>query len=519
MNEIIIIFILFFISIITVIPIPILNGRVIDLIVNTHRFNDVLITILLIVILELSRYLVMCYTKKKITQINNDVIVKVKSNILNTIFDFKMSYLNRKEIGYIGSRLKEVENISLIFSANTLNSFFTIIDLVISLIISATINYRIVILMIPIFLLMAFITKKNSEKIKKLSILNYEKMALENKKLFSILSLIEGIKMFNMKEKESKNYEQSASLASFYSNKLQYYTIVFGENILLLTKLSMIIILLISSYLIFTGTLTLGGYTTISQYIGRITSNITILVMLPITLKPSLISLKRIIEFISIDKDRNGEEFNEKINEIRLRNICFSYGDNEEQILRKISMKLETGNIYHLIGDNGKGKTTLAKIICNLYDADSGSYLINNKDISVYSSASIRNHIVITGHKFYLHEENLFDNLFKNYNEFEKIIDEFDLENELNFTLKNENVKIQKDGRELSSGQKQMLEIIRAVLLDKDILIFDEPLANLDIQSKVKILNLIKNIKDKIVIVISHESLGEGVTTLTPFIM
>lgn len=156
------------------------------------------------------------------------------------------------------------------------------------------------------------------------------------------------------------------------------------------------------------------------------------------------------------------------------------------------------------MGESGQGKTTIMNILAGLYPLENGKLIIDNKGIR-----DSRLDLVFVSQEVDLFDLSIRDNLCLN----KEISDEIILEllneagliewyNELPQGL---DTMVGERGIKLSSGQKQRLNLIRGILIDKDLYFFDEPTSNLDILSEEKIINMIeKYLKEKTYVIVTH---------------
>lgn len=189
---------------------------------------------------------------------------------------------------------------------------------------------------------------------------------------------------------------------------------------------------------------------------------------------------------------------------IECKNLSFKY--EQDYVLSNIDFKLKTNSLYVLKGDNGSGKTTLCKILTGLYDNYEGEIYLENRDIKKMNRDELLNLIFYSAQLAPVFSDTLSNNIFldskitkEQENKYFKMIKFFSLD-EL------EEKEIIDDGS-VSGGQKQKIGILRALFSNKEILIFDEPTANLDKQSIKKLVMIIKKLKEtKLIIVISHDN-------------
>ena len=181
----------------------------------------------------------------------------------------------------------------------------------------------------------------------------------------------------------------------------------------------------------------------------------------------------------------------------------FSYKDRS-RIIRIPDFKISKGDKISVMGESGQGKTTILNILSGTYSLKEGIMKFDNKEVN-----NIRPDIVYISQDVELFDMSIRDNLTlgKNISE-KKLIQMFEdaglkewydgLENGLDEIVGEKGVK-------LSAGQRQRLNIIRGILINKDVYFFDEPTSALDIESEEKIVNMIdKYLNEKTYIIVTH---------------
>lgn len=192
------------------------------------------------------------------------------------------------------------------------------------------------------------------------------------------------------------------------------------------------------------------------------------------------------------------------MNIIKIDNICKNY--KTLKALDNVSLSIDNGELFGLLGVNGAGKTTLIKILCGLTKKTSGSVLINGFnldsdidkikeiiDISPQETAIAENLTVKENLEFFA---NIYSNTDADY--INEIIDTFSLSNVLNTRAKI-----------LSGGYKRRLSIAIALISKPSILFLDEPTLGLDVFARRELWNIIKKLKNKITIILTSHYLEE----------
>ncbi len=229
--------------------------------------------------------------------------------------------------------------------------------------------------------------------------------------------------------------------------------------------------------------------------------------------------LNYIFEFLQLQPKikaaENPSSFPESLKEgIQFENITFQYPLTQKQVLKDISATFPKGKVIALVGENGSGKTTLIKLLCRLYDPDSGSIRLDGIDIKKGDLPQLRSKIAVIyqdfAHYFFTAGENIQISDLQQPSR-EKMIAAAQASGVDDFIKQLPNTYDQKlgreffDGAELSIGQWQKIALSRAFYKDAEIIILDEPTSSIDPLAEHKIfsqLNALK--KNKIIILVTH---------------
>lgn len=195
--------------------------------------------------------------------------------------------------------------------------------------------------------------------------------------------------------------------------------------------------------------------------------------------------------------------------DIEFKNVSFAYNE-DAKVLKDVSFTAKQGEVTALVGISGSGKTSVLRLISRLYDYDTGSILIDGKDIKNISTESLFKNVSIVFQDVTLFNTSIMENirLGRESATDEEVKEAARLANCIDFIEKlpdGFNTLIGENGAELSGGERQRISIARAFLKDAPVLILDEISASLDVDNEKKIQDsLNKLIKDKTVIIISH---------------
>jgi len=195
--------------------------------------------------------------------------------------------------------------------------------------------------------------------------------------------------------------------------------------------------------------------------------------------------------------------FNDKIS---FKNVSFTY--SEEQVLKKVNLSILKNKITGIIGTSGSGKSTIVDLLLKIYDPDGGQILIDEKDISIINKNSLRKNISFMPQNIFIDEKSIVENvLLKNSmseNKIENLMREINLFSDL--SSKNLTTELEYGGKNISGGQKQKINFLRAITKQAGFIILDEPTNNLDDYSVEVVSKFIKEkSKNSTILIIAHD--------------
>lgn len=447
------------------------------------------------------------YTSAKMTNninmvVSRETIVKIINMPLRIRETYQTGDLLTRidDIGVIGETLSDLiislsMNITLlvICSIALINrSFFFFLLTVIFMIV-----YSIV-----LFLINPIIKESNKKILYKTSDYNsYLNESLDN---------VELIKNHCIERHVEQNFAKKYNF--ILREKLKYNILISIENSLIsfITAVFNVIILCYGYYLVQNGDINISDLI----LIFFLSSIVQIPLMSFVDLHPKYQAmkseLKRIEEIIDYYEEENVELSNIDLKKsIRFENVSFSY-NCRKNIIENVSFNIQHGQRFGIIGKNGSGKTTIAKLLQKFYCDYDGEIFIGDIPLKNYPNKIVRQRIGYVSQEFKFFSGTLRYNLI-----FDKDITDERIQEILSFCYCENILKklsggldsmVSEDGSNFSRGEKQKLVLAREFLKSPDIMIFDEVTSNLDKESILHIQNIISQLEFKITcIIITHK--------------
>ena len=325
------------------------------------------------------------------------------------------------------------------------------------------------------------------------------------------------IKAHNRKEREAARV--AASSTKYIKQNLGLVKIVgsFFPMTLLFTNLSLAIVLYLGGRQTIELTITPGDFVAFISYLGLLTWPMMALGWVTNLVQRGRASLDRINRILQthpeISTQKDAISVHRFEGQIVFEDVGFTYrhnGRNSERVLSEINLKVEPGKVLGIIGPPGSGKTTLLSLIPRLYDASSGYVRIDGRDVRSLRMDNLRAHIAFMPQEPFLFAGTIRDNItFGN-----PLVTDDELENVTKMAAVYDTICSFSNGFEsivgekgvvLSGGQKQRIALARCLLPQTTVLILDDPISQVDLETGTAIINTLKSIiGHKTIIIVSH---------------
>ena len=498
---------------------PLLSGYCIDAIISegnvdfeTVYFFGTLMILFYVVSSGLSYVIsiTMVKTSKKI-------VLKMRRDCFNSLTKLPISYFDTNQIGDIISKISyDIDTVNVSLSTDLVNictSVVTVITSLVMMIIISPILVLVFVITIPIALLFTrFMVRRTRPMFRNRSKMLGELNA-NVEEAFSSLPTIHAYSRENDIIERFDNVNKEATKASF---KAEVYGGITGPGVNFVNNLSFSLICLFGVLLNYYYGLTLGNIQSFILYSKKFSGPINETANIFIELQSSMAAAERVFNLIDADKERvdtidaiNIQEKYHNVGDVELQNVEFSY-NIERKIIKGISFEANKGQIIALVGPTGCGKTTIVNLLMRFYDIDAGKILLNDTNILDITRKSLRQSYSMVLQDTWLFEDTVFNNIAYGatdvtLEDVKRVCKLARVDGFINRLPQGYNTVLSEGGVNISKGQKQLLTIARAMLLDCDMLILDEATSNVDTRSEILIQEAMKELaKNKTCFIIAH---------------
>lgn len=328
------------------------------------------------------------------------------------------------------------------------------------------------------------------------------------------LSGIRVLKAYVREESEAEAFDQESSAYRDRSLKLALVEAAWRPVFVTLTGASTIIVVWVGGKLAMTGDITIGNIAEYIIYVALMTwpvASMGFVITMVQRASASMIRLNDILDAQpSIKSGTEGSASFEVDGHISFRNVSFRHPNNGVMALKNVSVDIPAGTTLAIVGRTGSGKTTFAEMIPRLLDAEEGQVVIDGEDVKNLPLSTVRNAIGYVPQDVFLFSDTVANNIsFGQMDAHELDIERAALEADLL-----DNVKEFRKGFEtfvgergitLSGGQKQRTSIARALVRDPKILILDDALSAVDVNTERTVLNHLRShFGKRTIVIVSH---------------
>jgi len=438
------------------------------------------------------------------------------TSFIEKLNSFPIRYIHTFSRGDLSERVKDSLKLKTFFM-----NFFTgiIIDAfvaVYSLIILFILNWKIT--MIVLFILVLFtvwfylITPYIRE--------NEKRRFMEKSNLYSSLfENIDGlqvIKSFRMEGLFMQRLAPKIKSILAIQRKVRYVNLINSGIInFIIIVAGIMILVFLSQNAIIDKSISVGQIITFMALSFQVFSSVSEVLDQNLDLQENRIILDRYFDFSKEDNKPNASLHNKiksfEMNSVEFKNVAFQFIP-QRPVFANLNIIINKGDKIRLEGSNGAGKSTFCKVLSLLYPPDSGDILINNEKYQFYNPSSLRKKILLVSNEDILFNDTLGYNITFNYNsntaEVLALAKEIGLYEFIAEKVEGLDFIIHEQGKNLSTGQRKKILIMRALLSDAELMILDETLSGIDQESKEKIEDYLNSLTHRSFIIISHEPLN-----------
>lgn len=441
--------------------------------------------------------------------------ILISSTIFAKVLGLK-SEVRPKSVGAFANNLHEFEGFREFFTSATLTAIIDLPFIILFLLVIWFIGGDLVVIpvsAIPIILLYGFFIQA---PLRKAVNKTFKQSAQKNATLIEALTAIETVKTMRAESQLQRKWEDAVGYIARWGIKSRYLSQSATNVATLVQQLASMGVVIYGVYLISDGELTMGALIACTILTGRALAPMAQVAGLMTRYHQSAAAYGALSHIMSLPEERPAsKQFLQRSHfdgDIEFKEVSFSYPEQQTVALDKVSFTIKAGERVAIIGRMGCGKTTLEKLILGLYEPTDGAVLMDNIDTRQLDPADLRRNIGYIPQDGSLFFGSVKDNIvlsapFVDADTIERAallggVSEFTQRHPQGLDM-----PVGERGVGLSGGQRQTISIARALLLDPQILLMDEPSSSLDNSTEERLKQRLKHyVEEKTMILITHRA-------------
>ncbi len=440
--------------------------------------------------------------------------VKISAALFEQILGMTMAS-RPASAGVLASKMREFETIRDFFTSATLATLIDVPFIFLYLAFIWIVGGPIVLvpfIAIPIVVGIGLLAQKPLQKVIAESL---HESALKNALLFETFTGLETIKVQAAESYTQRNWEEISDKAAQTSVKSRKISIRTQNWAMFVQQMVSVWIVIIGVYMITAGDMSMGGLIACVILSGRAMAPLAQIAGLMTRWVQSYQSLQHLDEMMRAAVERpKAKHFISKPESkgiVEFRDVVFHYPGQSVPALNHVSFKIKPGDRIGIIGAVGSGKTTLERLLLNLYEPSSGSVQLDGTDVRQIEPGDLRRNVGAVQQSPQLFFGSVRQNITMGHEMAtdRAVLKAAEMSGVMEFLADSSaglDTQVGERGEALSGGQRQAIAIARALLYDPPVLVLDEPTASMDPASELRLRKRLETLcEGKTTILITHK--------------
>jgi len=424
--------------------------------------------------------------------IGQSVIKDIREKLYKKILSFRLKYFDKTPIGALVTRtVSDIETIAEIFSQGILVIFSDIFKVVIIVIWMFSRDVMLSLISLAVFPVLIWATIYFQRAMK--SAFEDERSAISKLNTF-VQEHISGMKIvqiFNREKAELENFKKVNATFKKATIKAIWHFSIFLPIIEIMSAISLGAMVWYGGLdMIMGGEVTLGLMMAFILLINMLFRPVRNLADRINVLQRGIVASTRVFKILDTDEfiTSNGSlQLKEVQGNVKFQHVNFSYNKGEP-VLKDINFEIKAGKTLALVGATGAGKSSIINLLLRFYNIDSGTILLDNKDIAMYNIKSLRSKLALVLQDVFLFSDSIYKNIVLDKDipieDVRKAAQAIGLEEFIDQLPGGYNYNVRERGVMLSAGQRQLIAFLRAYVCNPSVLILDEATSSVDTQTE-----------------------------------
>ena len=446
--------------------------------------------------------------------ISRKVVYRMRHDVFHRLLELPVGYFDTHQTGDIISRISyDIDTVNTSLSNDIVQILTTIITVIGALFMMVVISPKLVLIFAFTVPLSIVITKYLTGKTRPMFRLRSRKLGELNGFVEEMISGQKTLKAYNQEENTIARFDGKNEEAVEAYYRAEYYGSVVGPSVNFVNNLSLTLVSTFGAFLFLHGQLSVGKISSFVLYARKFSGPINEAANIISELQSALAAAERVFNMMDeLPEPADGDNalvLEHTDGDVRLENVSFGY-NNDITVIKNLNLHAARGKLVAVVGPTGAGKTTLINLLMRFYDIDDGNIYVDNNDIRDITRSSLRRSYAMVLQDTWLFQGTIFENIAygradATYDEVVEAAKAAMIHSYIKRLPDGYDTVLTDDGTNISKGQKQLLTIARAMLMDARMLILDEATSNVDTRTEIRIQQAMRRLmEDKTCFVIAH---------------
>lgn len=495
---------------------PRLSGAAIDAITGGEHVN--FLSVYRYALLMLAFYAVSAGLSFLISvymvRLSQKIVSAMRCDAFQSISRLPVGFTDRHAIGDILSVISyDIDTLSTSLAHDVVQILSSVVTVVGSLYMMLTISPLLILVFAVTIPLSVFITRFITSRTRPLFRARSRKLGELNGFVEEMLSGLKTAKAYHREDYTIDRFDKKNEEAVRAYYKSEYYGSTTGPSVSFVNNLSLSLVSVFGALLYLWRYMSLGDVSSFVLYSRKFSGPINEVANIIAELQSALAAGERVFRLIDEPPETpdapDAVELENARGLVEMKNVSFGYEKNRV-ILHDLSLVAKPGSVTAIVGPTGAGKTTIINLLMRFYDRLSGEILIDSRPIEKYTRKSLRKNFAMVLQDTWLFGGTVYENIaYGNPNATLEDVKRAAERARISYFIEQlpngYDTVLTENGGNISKGQKQLLTIARAMLLDASMLILDEATSNVDTQTEIRIQDaMLQLMKNKTCFVIAH---------------
>lgn len=446
--------------------------------------------------------------------ISRRVVYRMRQDVFEKLMTLPVGYFDVHQTGDIISRISyDIDTVNASLSNDLVQILTTVITVVGALVMMMTISPKLVLVFAFTVPLSIFTTKRITGTTRPLFRQRSAKLGELNGFVEEMISGQKTLKAYGREEYTQGRFDGKNKTAVDAYYKAEYYGSIVGPTVNFINNLSLSLISVFGALLYLAGSMSIGNISSFVLYSRKFSGPINEAANIFSELQSALAAAERVFRLLDENPEAPDREEAEELanvkGDVRLEHVQFGYVPGRT-IIHDLSFQASPGKLIAIVGPTGAGKTTLINLLMRFYDPDKGQILVDRKPADSVTRKSLRRAYAMVLQDTWLFYGSIYENLAygkegATKEEVEAAAKAAHIHSFIKRLPEGYDTILTDEGTNISKGQKQLLTIARAMLLDAKMLILDEATSNVDTRTEKQIQKaMLKLMEGKTCFVIAH---------------